>query len=53
MFVQNPSPRVPLQHILLIVRSFWKLLEPFLSNVHLTLGGTRINVFKAMRIRVD
>ncbi|CAN4101158.1 unnamed protein product [Withania somnifera] len=48
MLVQNPSPRVLLQHILLIIRSFWKLLKPFLSNVHFTFRGTRINVFKAM-----
>ncbi|KHG03961.1 hypothetical protein F383_27617 [Gossypium arboreum] len=53
MLVQDTTPRIPYQHIFLIVGTGWKLLEPFLGDVDLAFGGASINLLEPVRRRID
>nr|GMC50762.1 uncharacterized protein LOC109182507 [Ipomoea batatas]GMD23793.1 uncharacterized protein LOC109182507 [Ipomoea batatas]GME12778.1 uncharacterized protein LOC109182507 [Ipomoea batatas]GME21513.1 uncharacterized protein LOC109182507 [Ipomoea batatas] len=53
VLVQNPSPRVPLEHVLFIVGRWGELLKPLLSNVDLALSRTSIDLFEAVGSRVN
>lgn len=53
MLVENPSPRIPLEDVLFIVRPRRKPLEPFLSNVDLALSGASVDLLQPVGSRVD
>lgn len=53
MLVQNPSPRVPPQHVLLVVRRRREPLEPLLGDVDLALRRARVDVLQPVRRRID
>lgn len=53
VLVENTVALVPLEYVLLIIRRFWKLLKPFLSNVNLALGGASLDLLQAMGGGVD
>ncbi|KAK3415151.1 hypothetical protein EUGRSUZ_H00712 [Eucalyptus grandis] len=53
VLVQNPSPRVPLQHVLLVVAPRGEPLEPLLRDVDLALRGAGVDLLQPVRRRVD
>lgn len=53
VLVQNPCPRIPLQNVLFVIGGRRQLLEPLLSDMDLAFSRTCVNVFKAVRFRVD
>ncbi|KAK6937897.1 hypothetical protein RJ641_031405 [Dillenia turbinata] len=53
MLVQNPGPRIPLEHVLLIIGRRRKLFKPFLSDVDLALCGTSVDLFQSVGGRID
>ena len=53
MFIQNPMPLIPLQHILFIVSRRRQLSEPLFSDVDLALGGAGVDVLETMGGRID
>lgn len=53
VFVQNSSPRIPFQNVLFIIRRGRELVKPFLRDVRLAFGRTRINLLESMRRRID
>lgn len=53
VLVENPSPRVFLEHVLLVVCARRELVEPLLSDVDLALGGAGFDVLEPVGVRVD
>lgn len=53
MLVQYPSPSVPFEHILLVVGSGRELLQPLLSDVHLALSRTSVDLFEAVGVGIN
>lgn len=53
MLVQNPSSRISLQNILLIIGSRWQFIEPLLGDADLALGGASVDLLEAVGGRVD
>ena len=53
MLVQNPIPRVPPQHVLLVVGRRRQLLEPLLGDVDLALGRAGVDLLQPVRRRID
>lgn len=53
MLVENPSPGVPLEDVLLVVGAGREPLEPLLGDVDLALGGAGVDLLKAVGGRVD
>ena len=53
VLVENPSPGVPLEDVLLVVGARGELLEPLLGDVDLALGGAGVDLLQAVGGRVD
>lgn len=53
MLVKHTRPRVTLQHVLLVVGTRGKLLEPLLSDLDLALGRAGVDVLQPVRQRID
>lgn len=53
MLVELPIPGIPPEDVLLVVGLRRELLEPFLGDVDLALGGAGVDVFKAVGGGVD
>lgn len=53
VLIQNPIPRIPLQHVLLVVGSRRELLEPLLRDADLALGRAGVDVLEPVGSRID
>lgn len=53
VFVEDPGSGIPNEDVFLVVGARGKLVEPFLGDVDLAVGGAGVDLFQAVGIRVD
>lgn len=53
VLVENPSPRVPLEHVLFVVGPWRELFEPFLRDIDLAFGRAGVDILEPVGGRVD
>ena len=53
VLVEDPSPGIALEDVLLLVRPWRKLVEPLLGDIHLALRRARVDLLEPVGRRVD